>query len=631
MRYNGLQSFVDHLEQIDELSRISVFVDPQLEIAEIADRMVKHEGKALLFEKTGTDFPVLINAFASDRRLAAALGQQNLDDLSVSVAKLFSMADDAAVGSNIFNKIGLLLRLKQLSALVPKKQKGRGACQQIIMDEPLLTLLPVLKCWPYDGGRFFTLPLVHTVHPETGKPNLGMYRMQVYNDTETGMHWHIHKDGASHFNRYKALKKKMPVTVTLGGDPVYTYAATAPLPEGIDEYLLAGFLRKKKVKLVQCITNELWIPNDVDFVIEGYVDPKEQLRTEGPFGDHTGFYSLEDPYPVFHVTAITHRKNAVFPATVVGIPPQEDLWLGKATERIFTMPLKKSVVPEMIDMVMPKEGVFHNIVVVSIKNRYPGQPEKVANALWGAGQMMFNKILVIVNEDIDIRDHTQIANLFSSHYDAQSSIIFSKGPLDILDHAADKAAYGSKAAIDLTVKRQEATGKIGVHAATQHALLQITAVKNINTALAEKQVPVLLVAVSKTEAETISKLHQEVAGLLKQSGCKIVLYFDADIPLEDISALIWLTAGNIDPWRDYYPVSIGDSCIGGVDATRKGSAADVFNRPWPNVVVMDEHTIDKVDAMWHTLGLGENPGSPGRKYLAYAKGDGAVITNGGKN
>ncbi len=631
MRYNGLQSFVGHLERMGELSRISVFVDPQLEIAEIADRMVKHEGKALLFEETGTDFPVLINAFASDRRLAAALGQQNLDDLSVSVAKLFSMADDAAVGSNIFNKIGLLLRLKQLSALVPKKQKGRGVCQQVIMDEPLLTLLPVLKCWPYDGGRFFTLPLVHTVHPETGKPNLGMYRMQVYNDTETGMHWHIHKDGASHFNRYKALKKKMPVTVTLGGDPVYTYAATAPLPEGIDEYLLAGFLRKKKVKLVQCITNDLWIPNDVDFVIEGYVDPQEQLRTEGPFGDHTGFYSLEDPYPVFHVTAITHRKNAVFPATIVGIPPQEDLWLGKATERIFTMPLKKSVVPEMIDMVMPKEGVFHNIVVVSIKNRYPGQPEKVANALWGAGQMMFNKILVIVNEDVDIRDNIQIANLFSSHYDAQSSIIFSKGPLDILDHAADKAAYGSKAAIDLTVKRQDATGEIGVHAATQHALLQITAVKNINTALAEKQVPVLLVAVSKTEAETISKLHQEVAGLLKQSGCKIVLYFDADIPLEDISALIWLTAGNIDPWRDYYPVSIGDTCIGGVDATRKGSAADVFNRPWPNVVVMDEHTIDKIDAMWHTLGLGENPGSPGRKYLAYAKGDGAVITNGGKN
>jgi 4-hydroxy-3-polyprenylbenzoate decarboxylase len=329
MAYKNLQQFIDVLERENELIRIKEYVDPRLEMAEITDRISKTSGggKALLFENTGYDFPVLMNAYGSNRRMCLALGVNQLDDVAKEIESLFQLLSSPK--ESIIDKLKLLPKLNQFAGWMPKIIKGRGECQQIIMENPDITKLPVITCWPQDGGPFVTLPIIHTKDPVTSTRNVGMYRMQVFSPVLTGMHWHKHKVSARHFNEYKKLGKKMPVAVALGGDPVYAYSATAPLPENVDEYMLAGFLRKKKVELVSCITQpEVQVPADADFVIEGYVDPEDDLIWEGPFGDHTGYYSLPDWYPRFHITCITHRKNGVYPSTIVGIPPQEDAWLG---------------------------------------------------------------------------------------------------------------------------------------------------------------------------------------------------------------------------------------------------------------------------------------------------------------
>jgi len=335
MAYQGLRGFIERLEKEGELIRVTVRVDPELEIAEIADRVSKSlgGGKALFFENNGTGFPLLINAFGSEKRMALALGCDDLDRIGMEIESLFKKLTKPAAG--FFDKIRFLPLLSQMASWMPKKISGRGKCQEVVMQKIDLFKLPILKCWPADGGRFITLPCVITRDPDTGSRNVGMYRMQIFGAHLTGMHWHKHKTGARHYAAYKEKGLRMPVSVVIGGDPAYTYAASAPLPDQIDEYLLAGFLRKKRVELVKCLTNDLEVPADADFIIEGYVDPQEELIWEGPFGDHTGFYSLADWYPRFHVTCITHRKDAVYQATVVGIPPQEDAWIGRATERIF--------------------------------------------------------------------------------------------------------------------------------------------------------------------------------------------------------------------------------------------------------------------------------------------------------
>ncbi|RYY63336.1 MAG: UbiD family decarboxylase, partial [Chitinophagaceae bacterium] len=345
-----MQHFIEILEREGELLRIKTYVDPKLEIAEITDRMSKTEGggKALLFENTGYDFPVLMNAYGSERRMCLALGVQKLDDVAREIEGLFKMLSSPKEG--MIEKFRMLPRLAEFSGWMPKVRSGRGDCQQVVMLDPDMTKLPVITCWPKDGGPFVTLPVIHTKDPHTGIRNVGMYRMQVFDKTLTGMHWHKHKVSARHFNEYKKLGNKMPVAVALGGDPAYAYSATAPLPDNVDEYMLAGFLRKKKVELVRCLTQpDIEVPADADIIIEGYVDPSEEMIWEGPFGDHTGYYSLPDWYPRFHVTAITHRKNAVYPATIVGIPPQEDAWLIKASERIFLAPMKMTLIPEIVD------------------------------------------------------------------------------------------------------------------------------------------------------------------------------------------------------------------------------------------------------------------------------------------
>ncbi|MFW5851088.1 MAG: menaquinone biosynthesis decarboxylase, partial [Bacteroidota bacterium] len=384
MAYSHLSEFIETLKAHNELIVCNTPVSTDLEITEIADRFSKQpaqSNKALLFTNAGSDFPVLINAFGSEKRMALALGISHLEDIRTRIDGLFAQVLSSK--KNIWEKLKMLPLLNEMASWMPINSQSKGMCQEVIHTSPDLSMLPVLQCWPHDGGKFITLPMVITHHPETGVRNVGMYRMQVFDATSTGMHWHLHKTGANHYNAYKKLGKKMPISIAIGGDPAHTFSATAPLPENIDEFMLSGFLRKKKVRLVQSITNDIYVPSDADFIIEGYINPNEEKVVEGPFGDHTGFYSLPDMYPKFHVTCITHRKKAVYPTTIVGIPPMEDAWIGKATERIFLAPIKFLLVPEIIDYAMPFMGVAHNLIIVKINKSFPGQALKVMNTLWG--------------------------------------------------------------------------------------------------------------------------------------------------------------------------------------------------------------------------------------------------------
>lgn len=624
MSYPNLQAFIQSLEQSDELVRITEFVSPHLQITEIADRMSKHNGKALLFENNGTRFPLLINAMGSEKRMCMALGVKTLDDTAHQIEDL--MGGLMSPRDSFFSKLALLPTLAEVAAFMPGHKKGKGACQDVVMGKPDLTQLPVLTCWPHDGGPFITLPVVHTRHPETGVRNIGMYRMQVFGPDKTGMHWHLHKNSAAHFREYKRLGLRMPVAVALGGDPVYTYCATAPLPENIDEYLLAGFLRKKKVELVKCLTSEIEVPADADFIIEGYVDPAEDLILEGPFGDHTGFYSLADYYPVFHVTCITHRKDAVYPTTIVGIPPQEDKWIGKATERIFLPLIKLSMLPEILDMVMPDEGVFHNIVLVKIKKTYPGQAQKVMNSLWGAGQMMFNKILIVTDADIDLNDSAAVSRLVCEQVHPVDDIIFNRGPVDVLDHSSSRFALGSKLGIDATTKLPGEPVFTNPHGNVFNKNHPELAGLSCNFTLASAKYPILIIGIDKLST-TLRTLHQHLFASGALEGINWVVYVDPEAAAIRISDIAWLVANNIDPLRDcsYARNENGmDILPMAIDGTGKSLAADGFKRQWPNVLAMDDTTIQQVDSMWQKLGLGDFITSPSLNYKVLIKNEGAV-------
>ena len=448
MAYSDLRDFVSHLEKHQELVRVKHPVSADLEITEIADRTIKSGGPALLFENVQEpDIPVLINHYGSYRRMSMALGVDSLDDIGAEIESLINQDSPGTV----LDKLKMLPKLAKLSSAFPKVVKN-APCQEVVKEgeDASLDFLPVLKCWPGDGGKFITLPMVFTKDPDTGKRNVGMYRMHIYDSKTTGMHWHIHKVGARHYAGYEKRNERMEVAVALGGDPAITYAATAPLPEDFDEMIFAGFLRKAPVEMVQCKTIDLQVPADSEIVLEGYVDPHER-RIEGPFGDHTGYYSPAEEYPVFHLTCVTHRKNPIYPATIVGKPPMEDCYLGKATERIF-LPLVKSQLPEIVDMNLPVEGIFHNLAFVSIRKRYPMHARKVLSALWGLGQMMFTKVIIIFDEDVDVQNMSEVLWRLGSNIDPRRDIMFSEGPVDALDHAAPQSLFGSKMGIDATRK-----------------------------------------------------------------------------------------------------------------------------------------------------------------------------------
>lgn len=645
MAYRNQQHFIDALEKAGELLRIKTFVDPKLEIAEITDRMSKQPGggKALLFENTGYDFPVLMNAYGSEKRMCMALGVQHLDDVAKEIEGLFKML--SAPKEGLLDKLKLLPKLGQFASWMPTVKSGRGECQEIVMSDPDITKLPVITCWPKDGGPFVTLPVIHTKDPNNGARNVGMYRMQVFGPALTGMHWHKHKVSAKHFNEYKKLNKRMPVAVALGGDPVYAYSATAPLPENVDEYMLAGFLRKKKVELVKCITQpDVEVPADADFIIEGYVDPNDELIWEGPFGDHTGYYSLPDWYPRFHITAITHKKNAVYPATIVGIPPQEDAWLGKATERIFLAPIKMTLIPEILDMDMPVEGVFHNLVIAKIKKDYAGQGQKVMNAMWGAGQMMFNKILVLADEKVNIQDYESLAKYVFKNLNPATDIYFSQGPMDVLDHSCSKLGFGGKMCIDGTEKFEEEIDEnykqsIDHRPWTMDKLVSTyPEISAVNSSLLKKEIPCLIISVQKNRRGHIKELHEQLCSAELMRGIKMILYVEHTVDANDLATALWRFCNNLDPKRDYHICKqqthsselmthgLYSACIG-FDGTRKTKEYDDFHRDWPNVIVADDATIKSVDKKWNELSIGEFISSPSLKFKNQVYGEEAVVNS----
>ncbi|HEX7412272.1 MAG TPA: menaquinone biosynthesis decarboxylase [Bacteroidales bacterium] len=628
MAYKNLQHFIHALQDAGELTTINEFVSPRLEITEITDRISKHGGKALLFTNNGTAFPLLINAMGSEKRMCLALGVNSLDQAGDDIRALLDGLMNTSGG--IMGKLRMLPTLGKVASWMPKVMKGKGACQQVVMSAPDLSKLPVLTCWPHDGGPFITLPAVHTKDPVTGTRNLGMYRMQLFGNELTGMHWHLHKNSARHYQEYKRLGLKMPVAIALGGDPSCIYAASAPLPDNIDEYMLAGFLRKKKVELVKCLTCELEVPAESDFIIEGYVDPAEELILEGPFGDHTGFYSLADYYPKFHVTCITHRIDAVYPTTIVGIPPQEDAWMGRATERIFLAPIRLSMIPELIDIHMPAEGVFHNIVIARIHKTYAGQAIKVMNALWGAGQMMFNKVLIIINRDIDLKDYFNILQVISETVNIPSDILISKGPSDVLDHSSAQFAFGGKLGIDATDKLSvEMPAKMQITRSSTipySEIMSFDGVSHCNTKYVEQGL--LVIAIDKAICGQVSHFHNRLITASVLQGLRFVVYVDKQVGAENMADVAWQVANNCDPQRDCFmnkSYSVNQDQFLAIDGTRKTDHLDGFKREWPNIITMDAATIHAIDDKWDRLGLGAFIPSPSLHYSTLTLPGGAAV------
>jgi len=452
MAYSDLRDFVRALEKNHELKRIPFEVDPYLEITEFADRAVKSGGPALFFEKPkGSSIPVLINSFASKKKMEIALEVESVDEVAQRIAEYLEMR----MPEGLIAKLKMLPKLAEVGAFFPKIVSG-GPCKEVVRgDKFSLAEFPILHCWPQDGGRFITLPMVFSKNPDTSKRNCGMYRMQIFDERTTGMHWQTHKQGAEHYRRLlkEGKQARMDVAVAIGSDPATMYSAILPLPPDLDEMMIAGFLRGKPVEMVKCETSDIEVPANAEIVLEGYVELGE-VRREGPFGDHTGFYSLEDDYPVFHITCVTHRKNPIYATTIVGPPPMEDFYMGKAVERIF-LPLMRLQLPEIRDICMPAEGIFHNMILVSIRKSYPLHARKVMHAIWGLGQAMFSKCIVVVDEDVNVQDVREVAWKALNNIDPERDIQFVMGPIDSLDHSSRLPNYGSKMGVDATRKWKE--------------------------------------------------------------------------------------------------------------------------------------------------------------------------------
>ena len=584
------------------------------EIAEITDRVSKTPGggKALLFENTGTEFPVLTNMFGSARRMALALGVGSLGELSERVDGLLRQA--MAPRPSFADKLRALPLLAGMSRWFPRTVSGRGECQQVVRTgaEASLAALPILKCWPADGGRFVTLPMVNTVDPQTGVRNVGMYRMQLFDDRTTGMHWHIHKTGARHYEAWKRAGRRMPVSVALGGDPAYTYAATAPMPDNMDEYLLAGFLRRRPVKLVKCVTNDIYVPADCDFVIEGYVDPAEEKGCRRPLRRPYGVLFARRPLSAFPRHGPHAAADAVYPATVVGIPPQEDACIAQATERIFLAPIRMALQPEVRDMTMPEAGTAHNIAVVSIDSRYAGQAVKVAQALWGAGQMMFNKYMFVVPAATDVRDTDALARLVRN-LDPLRDIVRSEGILDVLDHATATPGFGGKIALNAT-----AHGAGGGCANPQEPATRVPAdphgVSRACVPQRMTQYPGLVTGRRTAGSPSSGRLPLRPArkmgrgGRIRRTGrrsagsagVKYLAVFDPAASELTAAELLWLAAANTDPRRDVR--TEGAALV--IDARSKRPGAGRNPGRFPNVVTASEATVALVDRRWPEYGLG---------------------------
>ena len=605
MAFKDIQHFMRFLEDRGELVRVKAEVDADLEITEITDRVSKNYGKALLFENVkGSDYPVLINSMGSEERMSWALGVEKLEDVERDIADLINMQNYMKIPSLIKSVPNLM----RLLAVLPWKLPIKGACQEVIEHDPDLSTLPVLKCWPDDGGKFFTLPLVMTKDPDTGVQNTGMYRMQIFDKNTTGMHWHWHKDGREIYDKYRKLGAKMPVSVAIGCDPALIFSAISPLPKMIDEMMFAGYLRKRPVKMVKSITNDIYVPADAEFILEGYVDVNEALRLEGPFGDHTGYYSLADMYPAFHVTCITHKKNPVYPATIVGRPPMEDCYMSKATERAF-LPLLKMIYPEIVDYSLPFEGVFHNCVIVSIKKRFPGHGKKVMNSLWGMGQMMYAKMIIVVDADINPHDTKAVAKQVFESLDMTKDLVFSQGPLDALDHASSTDHYGYRLGVDATrkfdVEGTESKWDIKIQDDMTAYLSTHEKILNFDYPMSDVLQGCLVVSIKKESKDDVRQLMEELWSQDAMKYNKFLIVVDEDVDSTDTSKVAWKVFNNIDAMRDLVIREVPSEQFGhrlGIDATKK-LAMDGHQRVWPDDIVMSDDVKEKVTRRWSEYGI----------------------------
>jgi 4-hydroxy-3-polyprenylbenzoate decarboxylase len=597
--YRNLREFIASLESKGELLRIRDRVSPFLEIAEITDRVSKSPdgGKALLFEQVeGSEFPVITNAFGSPTRICLALGVDDLDELGRRLKEIL----DFAPPRTFRDKVRLARNAAGWSRFLPKTAKvSSPPCRQVITtrDDVDLRKLPILHCWLKDAGPFVTFPVVIT-KSLSGRRNVGMYRMQVFDRNTMGMHWHIHKDGARCFRDYEGAEKRIEVAVAIGTDPAVTYAATAPLPPGIDEMILAGFIRQEPVTLVKGVTVDIEVPAESEFVLEGYIDPGER-RMEGPFGDHTGFYTPRDEYPVMHITAITHRKDAIYSTTVVGRPPMEDCYLARATERIFLPPLQ-TLLPEIADYHMPCEGVFHNLVLVSIKKEYPGQSSKVMHGLWGSGQMSFCKTIIVLDAAIRPSDPEAVISAILNTIDLETDLLPTKGILDVLDHASPEALHGGKVGLDAT---HRIDGEVPRSACvpSRHPLSMdivmaaLTAFHDIfldcRILYPEAAHPLILFMI-KEQADTKSEVVEALLSSRFLPARCIMVIFETPITASD-SELLWRACANVDPARDFYLRS-GRLII---DATAK-TEGRAEGRPWPEEITMSAEVKEKVGHIW---------------------------------
>ncbi|MDR6221117.1 menaquinone biosynthesis decarboxylase [Deinococcus soli (ex Cha et al. 2016)] len=610
MAFPDIQSFMRLLEQRGELLRVTTPVSRELEITEIADRMVKQGGPALLFENvTGSDYPVAIGLLGTKERVALALGVDDLDGLAEKVRALIDLSGGGS-------KLGLLSNVTKLrdAMNLPPRRVRNAPAQEVVWrgDDVDLSKIPVLKCWPLDGGPFVTLPLVITKDPETGERNMGMYRVQVMSRNTTGMHWQRHKTGTKHLEKAKKLGKRLEVAVAIGGDPALIYAATAPLPPvpGLDEFALAGYLRGQRYPVAKGVTVDLDVPANAEFVLEGYVDPSEDWVMEGPFGDHTGFYTLPDLYPHFHVTAVTMRRNPVYPATIVGRPPMEDAYLIEASERLF-LPAAQLIIPEIVDYHMPPAGVAHNLVFVSIKKSYPGQAYKVANGLFGLGQMMFAKVIVVLDEDVTVTDFDAVWREVTQKAVPGRDTLTTRGPIDVLDHSSRGWGYGGKLIIDATTKRPEEVGSaassrpdqagdvLSPEGFTPRAAQDLPTFDGV---LAQRQTldGYWLVALHKTRAGQARDLAAAFAAHPAAHGIRHLLICDDQTDVTDIQDVWWTILNNIDAERDVWVQQGLLAWDGAQKLPQEG-----FVREWPPKIVMDKDIVDRVDRLWNVYGLPE--------------------------
>ena len=593
--YKNLSDFISSLKNAGELLTVSKPVSHYLEISRLTDAESKSPdgGKALFFENVkGSPFPAATNLFGSPKRICMAMGVTNLDQLGSRIRDITEISPP----KNLKDILGLLSAGISVSRFFPRLLHSKHPpCQEVVYtgENIDLSILPVLHCWPEDAGPFITLPLVFTKSLKTGGRNVGMYRLQVFDKNTTGMHWHIHKDGSHYYNEYRRAKKRMPVAVAIGADPATIYSSTAPMPRDLDEMVLAGFIRNRPVSMTQCLTIDMQVPAEAEFILEGYVEP-EELRKEGPFGDHTGYYSLADDYPVFHVTALTHRKKPVYCATLVGRPPMEDCYLAKATERLF-LPLLQRVFPEIKDYWLPWEGVFHNIAVVSINKEYPGHAHKIMHGLWGQGQMSFCKAIVVVDRDVDLARPEQIIERLLQNLDVQTDLIFTKGILDVLDHSSPTPNFGSKIGIDLTARFPGEPGR--TEPAYESSVSDIS-FEEIPGWIKEKLDGVISAryfSFSQKNKNFVQRnfiLFLCVENELKKQGdfyakqihkiteidtFNIIILYDAKIDLSDNSLLLWKMFNNVDPERDIF-IEKGRVVI---NACRKYTG-DQHPREWPD-------------------------------------------------